>query len=132
MVISHLCAVQCDNDYMISWKWLIGLNGKSRYKSGLYKGYSSAYTSAKWKVAVCMDFSITVHLPRPSTMTNIDAIWQDLVCLSMFMCYIQPSCGQKQLFLSKFFLHYESATREQLDPRRIRPLTLRPPGIWCF
>ena len=28
----------------------------------------------KKKVAVCMDFNITVHLPRPSTMTNIDAI----------------------------------------------------------
>ena len=53
----------------------------------------------------------------PSIMTNIDAFWQDLVCLTMFRHYILPGCEQKQLLLVRNFLHYKSVTEGSLRPQ---------------
>ena len=82
--------------------------------------FSQHQNKAEFKVldhseVLSSDFPVlrtSVASMTSSIMTKTDAIRQDLDWLTMFMCYIQPSWGQKQLFLSRKFLHYESVTRE--------------------
>jgi hypothetical protein len=48
-------------------------------------------------------------------MTNIDAIWQDLVWLTMLMCYKLPNC-EKNCFYVEFFLAIKVLIEGDLDP----------------
>ena len=48
------------------------------------------------------------------------------------MYYILPICEQKQLLLGRIFFIIKVFPWGHLGPRTLRPLILRPPGIWCF